>query len=89
MAPSVRPKTLHFITGNANKLKEVEAILGGSHDGKKPIVDLTNKKVDLEEVQGSIEEIATAKARKAAAEVRFVLVFHFLSFLLSFFERSL
>lgn len=69
MSSSHRPKTLHFITGNANKLVEVQAILGiGGKDGS-PTVELTSKKLDLEEIQGSIEQIARAKASTAAKEV--------------------
>lgn len=50
---------IHFITGNKNKLAEVEAILGG-------VVDLTNQSLHLLEIQGTIEEISRDKARRAA-----------------------
>ncbi|KAI9850698.1 MAG: nucleoside triphosphate pyrophosphohydrolase ham1 [Thelocarpon superellum] len=56
MAP---PKTLNFITGNANKLTEVRAILGG-------VVNLQSQSVDLLEIQGTIEEISKDKCRRAA-----------------------
>ena len=54
---------IHFITGNKNKLIEVEAILGG-------VVSLTNQSLDLVEIQGTIEEISRDKAIRAANEVR-------------------
>jgi inosine triphosphate pyrophosphatase len=57
------PKTLNFITGNANKLTEVQAILGG-------VVDLQSQKLDLVEIQGTIEEISADKCRRAADAVR-------------------
>ncbi|KAK9480365.1 inosine triphosphate pyrophosphatase-like protein [Lipomyces japonicus] len=51
-----------FVTGNANKLKEVQAIMAG--------VELTNQSLDLEEIQGSILEIAESKAKTAAAIIK-------------------
>lgn len=60
-------KSLTFVTGNANKLKEVLAILsdgnGGAGVGN---YVLTNKKLDLEEVQGTIEDVTIHKASQAA-----------------------
>ncbi len=56
------PKHLNFITGNKNKLKEVEAILGDT-------VDLKSRALDLVEIQGTIEEISADKCRRAAAAV--------------------
>lgn len=53
------PKTLNFITGNSNKLAEVQAILGNA-------VDLKNQSLDLIEIQGTIEEVSTDKCRRAA-----------------------
>ncbi|PZD01887.1 Ham1p-like domain containing protein [Pyrenophora tritici-repentis] len=47
--PSV-PAHLNFITGNKNKLAEVQAILAG-------VIELRNQNVDLVEVQGTVEEI--------------------------------
>lgn len=52
-------KTLNFITGNKNKLSEVRAILGDA-------VVVDNKSVDVPEIQGTIEEIAKEKCRRAA-----------------------
>jgi inosine triphosphate pyrophosphatase len=56
------PKTLNFITGNKNKLLEVEAILGGT-------VNLQSKSIDLVEIQGTIDEISADKCRRAAEAV--------------------
>lgn len=52
-------QTLNFITGNKNKLSEVKAILGDT-------VELQNKAIDLPEIQGTIEDIAKEKCRRAA-----------------------
>lgn len=61
-------KELNFITGNANKLVEVKAILGDT-------VLLSSKSLDLPEIQGTIEEIALDKCRRAADIVRkFLLI---------------
>jgi inosine/xanthosine triphosphate pyrophosphatase family protein len=57
------PQSLVFVTGNANKLAEVQAILGDA------VPSLTNKALDLPELQGTIEEITLDKARRAAEEV--------------------
>ena len=56
------PPQLVFVTGNANKLREVQAMLGGT-------VDMINKSVDLPELQGTIEEVTLDKARRAAEAV--------------------
>ncbi|KAJ9197073.1 hypothetical protein DTO021D3_6582 [Paecilomyces variotii] len=52
-------RTLNFITGNKNKLAEVKAILGDT-------VELQNKAIDLPEIQGTSEQIAKEKCRRAA-----------------------
>lgn len=57
------PKQLNFITGNANKLAEVQAILASTP------VELQSQNVDLLEIQGTIEEISVDKARRAAGAV--------------------
>ena len=54
--------TLNFITGNKNKLAEVQAILG-------KVIEVNNEEVDVPEIQGTIEEIAKEKARRAAEVV--------------------
>ncbi|KAJ1995247.1 acetyl-coenzyme A synthetase 2 [Coemansia spiralis] len=53
-------RTLTFVTGNKNKLREMQALLKG-------VIDLQSRAVDLEEIQGSTQEIALAKCRQAAA----------------------
>ncbi|KAA8910495.1 inosine triphosphate pyrophosphatase [Sphaerosporella brunnea] len=57
------PQSLVFVTGNANKLAEVQAILGDA------VPSLTSKALDLPELQGTIEEITLDKARRAAEEI--------------------
>ncbi|KAK6910072.1 inosine triphosphate pyrophosphatase [Kwoniella mangroviensis CBS 8507] len=52
-----------FVTGNANKLKEVQAILASGASG----VSVTSQAVDVPEIQGTTQEVAIAKV-KAAAE---------------------
>lgn len=68
--------TITFVTGNANKLKEVIQILSNnsqdstsSNDSNNTVGKfiITNKSIDLDEVQGTIEEVTIHKA-KAAAE---------------------
>ena len=53
---------LNLITGNKNKLSEVKAILGDT-------VVLKSQALDLVEIQGTIEDIASDKCRRAAASV--------------------
>ena len=53
---------VNFITGNANKLSEVKAIL-------EPAIRVNSQAIDVEEIQGSIEEVTQAKCRKAAEVV--------------------
>lgn len=53
---------LNFITGNKNKLLEVRAILGN-------VIEVDNQAVEVPEIQGTIEEIAKEKARRAAEAV--------------------
>lgn len=57
------PKELNFITGNKNKLAEVQAILSATP------VKLQNQAIDLLEIQGTIEEISRDKAIRAAEAV--------------------
>ncbi|CCM05531.1 uncharacterized protein FIBRA_07757 [Fibroporia radiculosa] len=49
-----------FVTGNANKLKEVRAILAESQ------VEIVSRELDIEEIQGTTREVAAAKCRRAA-----------------------
>lgn len=63
--------TITFVTGNANKLKEVVSILSSgtpSEDGTSTVgkFSITNKSLDLDEVQGTIEEVTIHKAKSAA-----------------------
>lgn len=58
------PTELNFITGNANKLAEVKAILGDT-------VELKNQSLDLVEIQGTIEEVSRDKCQRAAEIVRY------------------
>ena len=60
------PKKLNFITGNANKLAEVKAIIGNS-------LEIVNQAVDVPEIQGTSEEIAKEKSRRAAEAVSLYL----------------
>lgn len=55
-------KPITFVTGNVNKLREVQQILGSAST-------LTNQKLDIEEVQGTVEEVTIAKTRKATGMV--------------------
>ena len=56
------PFELKFITGNKNKLAEVQAMLGN-------IVNLQNQSLDLVEIQGTMEAISSDKCRRAAEQV--------------------
>jgi len=55
-------RAVTFVTGNQNKLKEVQAILQGH-------VTLNAKAVDLPELQGTPEEISRSKCELAVKEV--------------------
>lgn len=54
-------KPITFVTGNAKKLREFQAIVGDS--------SILNAKIDLEEIQGSIEEISMKKAVEASSKI--------------------
>jgi inosine triphosphate pyrophosphatase len=56
------PRQLTFITGNKNKLDEVQAILADT-------IDLKSQSIDLVEIQGTIEEVSVDKCRRAADAV--------------------
>ena len=64
MSNQPRPVLLNFITGNANKLKEVRAILSDV-----PGVELQSRNVEVAEIQGTIEEVAKDKCARAARAV--------------------
>lgn len=55
-------KKVNFITGNKNKLAEVKTIIGG-------IIEVDNQAVDIPEIQGTVEEIAKEKCKRAAEVV--------------------
>jgi len=57
------PRSLFFVTSNANKLAEAKTILGETG------VNIESKSVEIPEIQGTIEEIAKDKARRAAEKV--------------------
>ncbi|TPX71168.1 hypothetical protein SpCBS45565_g01356 [Spizellomyces sp. 'palustris'] len=50
-----------FVTGNANKLKEVQAILAPT------AISLVSHKLDLPELQGTTQSVSLEKARHAAS----------------------
>ncbi|KAH9909817.1 inosine triphosphate pyrophosphatase-like protein [Xylariomycetidae sp. FL2044] len=60
MASDQQPRELNFITGNANKLAEVKAILEPSG------ILVRNQSLDLPEIQGTLEDVTLEKCRVAA-----------------------
>ncbi|RKO96412.1 hypothetical protein CXG81DRAFT_24936 [Caulochytrium protostelioides] len=56
-------KTVTFVTGNLNKLREAQSIVSRF---SAPVA-LVHRGIDLDEIQGSVDEIAEAKCRQAAA----------------------
>lgn len=56
------PPVVNFITGNANKLREVKHIL-------EPAITVNSQNVDLPELQGTVEEVTLEKCRVAALKV--------------------
>ncbi|KAF5333640.1 hypothetical protein D9611_002780 [Ephemerocybe angulata] len=55
-------KKLVFVTGNANKLKEVKYILSqGGHP-----IEIVNEALDIPEIQGTTVEVAIDKCKRAA-----------------------
>lgn len=64
-----RPKSLNFITSSAGKIRETTYALDG-------VVALTSRgDVLVDEIQGSIVEIARDKCSRAAALVSFLVLF--------------
>jgi inosine triphosphate pyrophosphatase len=55
-------RVVTFVTGNARKLEEVQAIVGGG-------VKLVARALDLPELQGEPDEVARAKARLAQQQI--------------------
>lgn len=65
-------KVITFVTGNPNKRKEVVSILGGKDSEEGSIVGdflIKNVSIDVEEIQGTIDEVTTHKAKSAAAQI--------------------
>ncbi|KAG6000997.1 hypothetical protein E4U21_004790 [Claviceps maximensis] len=50
---------VNFVTGNANKLREVKTVL-------EPSIEVRSHPLDVEEIQGTIIEVTESKCRKAA-----------------------
>ena len=69
-ADQPRPKLLNFITGNANKLREVREILADV-----PGLELQSRDVAGKEIQGTIEEVAKDKCSRAARAVSLTFSF--------------
>jgi inosine triphosphate pyrophosphatase len=57
------PHTLTFVTGNADKLADVRGYLG-------PSISLDSVALHLPELQGTVDDIARDKCRRAADIVR-------------------
>ncbi|POY70762.1 putative Nucleoside-triphosphate phosphatase [Rhodotorula taiwanensis] len=67
------PRTILFVTGNANKLKEVRSILLAASQSPEtagtaatPAFTVDSQDLDVPEVQGTTQEVAIAKVRAAA-----------------------
>ena len=58
-----------FVTGNANKLREVQRILASDPDAKE-YIQIVSKKIDLPELQGEMEDIVREKCLLAAKEIQ-------------------
>ncbi|GAA5857689.1 hypothetical protein JCM8547_004331 [Rhodosporidiobolus lusitaniae] len=69
------PRQILFVTGNANKLKEVRAILlastqhGGADASATPSFTVESQDLDLPEIQGNTREVARAKVMAAADKI--------------------
>jgi len=63
-------KAITFVTGNKNKLMEVQRLLATSSSSSSIPFDITNHKLDLPELQGTPEEIARVKCQTAAKELQ-------------------
>ncbi|PLW25291.1 hypothetical protein PCASD_23155 [Puccinia coronata f. sp. avenae] len=57
---------LVFVTGNANKLREVNKILGSEVPSGSLKIEVESKALDLPEVQGSTQDVAREKSKAAA-----------------------
>ena len=64
-------KTITFVTGNKNKLAEVQRLLFTSSDGQSTIpFDIDNHQLDLPELQGSPRDIAHQKCQMASMQLK-------------------
>lgn len=66
-------KVITFVTGNPNKRKEVVSILGGKDTEEGSVVSgyiIKNCDVEIEEIQGSIDEVTIHKAKAAANQIK-------------------
>ena len=63
-------KAITFVTGNKNKLMEVQRLIASSSSSSSIPFDITNHKLDLPELQGTPEEIARVKCQTAAKELQ-------------------
>lgn len=71
MEESVRTKrTITFVTGNKNKLAEVQRLLSAGASGPSIPFEVDNAKLDLPELQGSPEDIAREKCEAASQRLR-------------------
>jgi len=57
--PAAARHIVNFITGNKNKLSEVQAIL-------EPAIQVDSQTLDLIEIQGTLEQVTLDKCRRAA-----------------------
>lgn len=61
-------RSLFFVTSNPNKLAEAKAILGETG------IHIESRSVEIPEIQGTIEEIAKDKAKRAAEKVCYCFI---------------
>lgn len=54
---------LHIVSGNANKIREIQGILGDQ-------VEIIAHDIDLPEIQGTVEEIAREKCLAAMSQIQ-------------------
>jgi inosine triphosphate pyrophosphatase len=66
MAPSI-PKTIAFVTTNKDKIREITTILSAMNMDMN--IPIETRALDLPEIQGTTEEIALDKCRRAAVAV--------------------
>ncbi|VBB17721.1 inosine triphosphate pyrophosphatase [Yasminevirus sp. GU-2018] len=59
----LRMNTITFVTGNSNKLREVQQILGDN-------VELISAKIDLPELQGEMDDISIEKCKMAVQQIK-------------------